>query len=196
MYIYIYIYIYTHISSQTDTRSSPCTLWAPAVCHQEHPSRSSLWHQGHRGSTGSGGHPPSRSCYCETGRAPEEQNTKTSVQLGGPESCDAVSGVLLCSFTKSWCCFGGCTRTCAHVVWKPNLSQIIYILQSLSTQPDTNDSISSGFDEAPPSEKLNVLWLVSCPSALWLANSLDCVNALPLTKTASSSILRYQSRPG
>ncbi len=29
------------------------------------------------------------------------------------------------------------------------------------------------FDEGPPSEKQNVLWLVSCPSALWLANSLD-----------------------
>ncbi len=31
------------------------------------------------------------------------------------------------------------------------------LLQYLSPQPDTNDSISSGFDEAPPSEKLNVL---------------------------------------
>ncbi len=47
------------------------------------------------------------------------------------------------------------------------------LLQYLSPQPHTNGSISSGFDEGPPSEKQNVLWLVSCPSALWLANSLD-----------------------
>ncbi len=28
-------------------------------------------------------------------------------------------------------------------------------------------------------EKQNVLWLVSCPSALWLANSLDSVSVMP-----------------
>ncbi len=49
---------------------------------------------------------------------------------------------------------------------------IIYII-------DTNGSISSGFDEGPPSEKHNVLWLVSCPSAFWLAFSLDGVTAPP-----------------
>ncbi len=53
------------------------------------------------------------------------------------------------------------------------------LLQYLSPQPDTNGSISSGFDEGPPSEKLNVLWLVSCPSGLWLENSLDSVSVLP-----------------
>ncbi len=53
------------------------------------------------------------------------------------------------------------------------------LLQYLSPPPDTNDSISSGFDEGPSSEKLNVLWLVSCPSALWLANSFDSVSVLP-----------------
>ncbi len=53
------------------------------------------------------------------------------------------------------------------------------LLQYLSHQPDTNGSISSGFDEGPPSEKLNVLWLVSCPSALWLANSLDVFQYCP-----------------
>ncbi len=52
------------------------------------------------------------------------------------------------------------------------------LLQNLSPQPSTNGSISSGF-EGPPSEKRNVLWLVSCPSALWLANSLNCVSVLP-----------------
>ncbi len=31
------------------------------------------------------------------------------------------------------------------------------LLQYLSPQPDTNDSISSGLDEGPPSEELNVL---------------------------------------
>ncbi len=53
------------------------------------------------------------------------------------------------------------------------------LLQYLSPQPDTNDSIRSGFDEGPPSKKLNVLRLVSCPSALWLANSLDGISVLP-----------------
>ncbi len=62
----------------------------------------------------------------------------------------------------------------------------------------TNNSISSGFDEGPPSEKRNVLWLVSCPSALWLANSLGGFQYCPApcqNKTASSSILPYQFRP-
>ncbi len=53
------------------------------------------------------------------------------------------------------------------------------LLQYLSPRPDTNDSISSGFDEDPPPKKWNVLWLVSCPSALWLAHSLDRVSVLP-----------------
>ncbi len=71
--------------------------------------------------------------------------------------------------------FWGCTRTCSHAWWFENriIFHIFSLLQYLSPQPDTNDSISSGFDEGPPSEKPNVLWLVSCPSALWLANSLD-----------------------
>ncbi len=56
------------------------------------------------------------------------------------------------------------------------------LLKYISPQPDTNDSISTGFDEGPPYEKHNVLWLVSCPSALWLANSLDGVTAPPLPK--------------
>ncbi len=53
------------------------------------------------------------------------------------------------------------------------------LLQYLSPQPDTNDSINSGLDEGPPFEKRNVLWLVSCPGALWLANSLNGVSVLP-----------------
>ncbi len=89
-----------------------------------------------------------------------------------------IKGVLLSYFTKSW--FWGCTRTYAW--WFEN--RIIYfteltLLQYLSPQSDTNDSISFGFDEGPPSEKQNVLWLVGCHSALWLANSLDGVSVLP-----------------
>ncbi len=76
-------------------------------------------------------------------------------------------GVLLCSL-QSLDFVLGC-RTCSH----------FWYFQNLSPQPDTNDSISSGFDEVPPSEKLNVLWLVGFPSALWLANSLDGVSVLP-----------------
>ncbi len=34
---------------------------------------------------------------------------------------------------------------------------LLTLLQYLSPQPDTNDSISSGLDEGPPSEKQNVL---------------------------------------
>ncbi len=86
-----------------------------------------------------------------------------------------------------------------HHTWLYIMSLSLFftfsLLQYLSPQPDTNDSISSGFDEGPPSEKRNVLWLISCPSALWLANSLDGITVPPLAKTASSSILPYQFRP-
>ncbi len=76
------------------------------------------------------------------------------------------------------------------------------LLQYLSPQRGTNGSISSGFDEGPPSEKRNVLWLVSCPSALWLENSLDSVSVRPrpLPKQQAISIhmdilYLYQFRP-
>ncbi len=92
-----------------------------------------------------------------------------------------IKGVLLCSFTKSWFCFGGVLD---HALMLGGSKIALFfteftLLQYLSPQPDTNDLISSGFDEGPPSEKRNVLWLVSCPSALWLANSLDGVSVLP-----------------
>ncbi len=84
-------------------------------------------------------------------------------------------------FYKVLMLFRGCTRTCSHSQWLENriIFHIIYIITILSPQPDTNDSIGSGFDEGPPSEKRNVLWLVSCPSALWLAKSLDAVTKTP-----------------
>ncbi len=90
-------------------------------------------------------------------------------------------GVLLCSFTKSWFCFGGVLE---HALILGGSKNALFftqftLLQYLSPQPGTNGSISSGFDEGPPSEKRNVLWLVSCPIALWLANSLDDVSVLP-----------------
>ncbi len=78
-------------------------------------------------------------------------------------------------FYKVLILFWGFTRTCSHAWWFENRK----LLQCVSPQPDTNDSISSGFDEGPPSEKRNVLWLVSCPSALWLANSLDAFQHCP-----------------
>ncbi len=102
-------------------------------------------------------------------------------------------------FTKSWFCFGGVLE---HALMLGDSKIALFftsftLLQYLSPQPDTNGSISSRFDKGPPSEKRYVLWLVSCPSALWLANSLDGVSVLPrpLPKTASSSILLYQFRP-
>ncbi len=87
-------------------------------------------------------------------------------------------------FYKVLIWFWGCTRTCSHAWWFENriIFHIIYIITiNLSPQPDTNGSISSGFDEGPPSKKRNLLWLVNCPSALWLANSLDGVSVLPRT---------------
>ncbi len=97
-------------------------------------------------------------------------------------------------FYKVLILFWGCTRTCSHAWWFENhiFSHNLHYYNS-SPQPDTNGSISSGFDEGPPSKKRNVLWLVSCPSALWLANSWRCFStAPPLAKTA---ILLYQFRP-
>ncbi len=84
-------------------------------------------------------------------------------------------------FYKVLILFWGCTRTCSHAGGskKRIIFHIIYIITTPSPQPGTKGSISSGFDEDPPSEKQNVLWLVSCPSALWLANSLDGVSVLP-----------------
>ncbi len=91
-----------------------------------------------------------------------------------------LKGVLLCSFTKSWFCFGVYENilSCSVVRKSHYFSHYLHLLQYLSPQPDYG-SISSWFDEGPPSEKRNVLWLVSCPNALWLANSLDCVSVLP-----------------
>ncbi len=60
-------------------------------------------------------------------------------------------------FYKVWFCFGGVLE---HAL----------IFQYLSPQPDTNGEISSGFDEGPPSEKRNMLWLV---------NRLDTISVLP-----------------
>ncbi len=87
-----------------------------------------------------------------------------------------------------------------HPIYTPNYNT------SLSPQHDTNDSISSGpafrLVQGPPSEKLNLLWLVSCPSALWLVIPTWTAKirqrfrtAPPLTKTASLSILPYKFKP-
>ncbi len=70
-------------------------------------------------------------------------------------------------FYKVLILFWGCTKTCSHARWFEN--HIIFHIITIPLSPYTNDSISSGFDEGPPSYKRNVLWLVSCPSALWLA---------------------------
>ncbi len=59
-------------------------------------------------------------------------------------------------FYKVLISFGGVLE---HALMLGGLKIALFftLLQYLSPQPDTNDSISSGFDEAPPSEKLNVL---------------------------------------
>ncbi len=46
-------------------------------------------------------------------------------------------------------------------------------------------------------KKRNVLWLVSCPSALWLANSLDVVSILPrpLPKQQGRQYCHIRFRP-
>ncbi len=75
-----------------------------------------------------------------------------------------------CALLQVLILFWGCTKTC----WFEN--HIIFHIITIPLSPYTNDSISSGFDEGPPSYRRNVLWLVSCPSALWLANSLDDVS--------------------
>ncbi len=47
-----------------------------------------------------------------------------------------LKGVLLCSFTKSWFCFGGVLE---HAWSEKLIFHIIYIIQHLFPQPDTND---------------------------------------------------------
>ncbi len=69
----------------------------------------------------------------------------------------ATKGVLLCSFTKS--CFGSVLE---HALMLGGskialLFTLFTLLQYLSPQPGINVSISSGFNEGPPSEKRNVL---------------------------------------
>ncbi len=88
-----------------------------------------------------------------------------------------VNGVLLYSFTKSWFSFGGVLE---HALMLGGSKITLFftlftLLQYLYPRPGTNDSISYGFDEGPPSRKRNVLWL---------ANSLDRVSVLlrPLPK--------------
>ncbi len=84
-------------------------------------------------------------------------------------------------FYKVLILFWGCTRTCSHAWWFENriIFHIIYFITIPFSPAWHKRLISSGFDEGPPSEKRNVMWLVRCPSALWLANSLDCVSVLP-----------------
>ncbi len=108
-----------------------------------------------------------------------------------------LKGVLLCSFTKSWFSFGRVLEHDPMLRWFKNriIFHIIYIIIIALSPACHNDSISSRFDEDPPSEILNVLWLVIFPIALWLAKlRWHFSTALPLAKTASSSILPYQFR--
>ncbi len=99
-------------------------------------------------------------------------------------------------FYKALILFWGFTWTCSHALWFENriIFHIISIITIPFSQPDINDSISHRCDEGPPSEKRNVLWLVSCPSALWLANSLDSVSVLP-APCQNSKLVKYQFEP-
>ncbi len=79
----------------------------------------------------------------------------------------AFKGVLLCSFTKSWFCFGGVLK---HALMLGGSKIALFftlftLLQYLSPQPDTNDSISSRFDKAPAFRKTKCVvigWLFQC----------------------------------
>ncbi len=96
-----------------------------------------------------------------------------------------IKGVLLCSFIKSWFCFGGVLEHALMLGGSKNAlfsHNLHYYNTSLPSLAQTR-LVPAGFDEGPPSEKRNVLWLVSCPSALWLANSLGAsVLPRPLPK--------------
>ncbi len=52
-------------------------------------------------------------------------------------------------FYKVLILFWGCTRTCSHAWWfeKRIIFHIFYIITITLSQPGTNGSISSGFDE-------------------------------------------------
>ncbi len=94
--------------------------------------------------------------------------------------------------------FWRCTRTCSHAPWFENriiFSHNLHYYNTFLPCLTQTARLVPSLMKAKPSEKRNVLWLVSCPSALWLAKSLDGVTAPPLTKTATSSILPYKFRP-
>ncbi len=90
-------------------------------------------------------------CTLYTNSTPQRENewNNTFINL-----LMLVKGVLLCSFTKSWFCFG--------VALMLGSKFLLFFtqftsLQYLSPQPGTNSSISSGFNEGPTFEKRNVL---------------------------------------
>ncbi len=53
---------------------------------------------------------------------------------------------------KVFFCFGGVLEH-AFMLGVLKIALFVTLFQYLSPQPDTNDSINSGFDEGPPSEK-------------------------------------------
>ncbi len=127
-------------------------------------------------------------CFCRAIRFPRghllethKEGSLCSSFFWFNRAAQLIKVVLSCSFSKSLFCFGGVLEHALMLGVSKNalLFHIIYIIKITLSQPGTSGSISSGFDEGTPYEKRNVLWLVSCPSALWLANSLNCVSVLP-----------------
>ncbi len=53
---------------------------------------------------------------------------------------------------KVFFCFGGVLEQ-AFMLGVLKIALFFTLFQYLSPKPDTNDSINSGFDEGPPSEK-------------------------------------------
>ncbi len=112
-------------------------------------------------------------------------------QIFNNYSNENIKGVLLCSFTKSWFCFGGVLE---HALMLGGSKIALFftsfrLLQYLSPQTDTNCSISSGFDEGPPK--------VSCPvrsSSSFCSMAVHSLGVLPpptvyLTHKGDESVL-------
>ncbi len=111
-----------------------------------------------------------------------------------PSHVPHFKGVLLCSFTKSWFCFGSVLEH-ALMLGVPKTHYFSHNLHYYNTflpSLEQTARLVPVLKKAHLPKKRNVLWLVSC--ALWLVNSLDSVSILPRPFPKQDGLL-YQFKP-
>ncbi len=107
-----------------------------------------------------------------------------------------IKGVVLCSFTKSWFCFWGCTITCSVVRKSHSFSHYLHYCNTFLPGLTQTARLVPGLIKATFRKKQCVVigYLSQCVVIGEQLRQYFSI-ASPLTRTASSSILPYQFRP-